>query len=90
MEKIDYFEKLHRLTADELREDKDWREMSDDEWDKMLEKIDKFIDDFKERIRQLLKEKLKDDRSKTQVLEFTKLNLLEMTRKHMYSNLEEI
>ena len=53
LEKIDYFEKLHRLTADELREDKDWREMSDDEWDKMLEKIDKFIDDFKERIRQL-------------------------------------
>lgn len=56
----------------------------------MIDYIDMKNEENKERIRQLLKEKLKDDRSKTQVLEFTKLNLLEMTRKHMYSNLEEI
>lgn len=56
----------------------------------MIDYIDMKKEENKERIRQLLKEKLKDDRSKTQVLEFTKLNLLEMTRKHMYSNLEEI
>ena len=36
----------------------------------------------------ILKEKLKLDRSKTQIAGFSKLNLLEMTRKHMYSNEE--
>jgi len=32
-----------------------------------------------------LKQNLKQDRAKTQIMEFTKLNLLEMTRKHMFS-----
>ena len=32
-----------------------------------------------------LKQALKQDRAKTQIMEFTKLNLLEMTRKHMFS-----
>ena len=32
-----------------------------------------------------LKKSLKEDRSKTQIMQFTKLNLLEMTRKHMFS-----
>ncbi len=32
-----------------------------------------------------LKQHLKQDRAKTQIMEFTKLNLLEMTRKHMFS-----
>ncbi len=45
--------KTHTLTAKELKEEKDWREMSDDEWDNLLEGIDKYIDAFKERIRQL-------------------------------------
>ena len=31
-------------------------------------------------------EKLKLDRAKTQIMEFTKLNLLEMTRKNMCNN----
>ena len=35
---------------------------------------------------ELLKENLKKDRSKTQIVGFSKLNLLEMTRKHMCSN----
>ena len=47
------FEETHTLTAQELKEEKDWREMSDDEWDKLLEGIDKYIDAFKERIKQL-------------------------------------
>ena len=47
------FEETHTLTAKELKEEKDWREMSDDEWDNLLEGIDKYIDAFKERIRQL-------------------------------------
>ena len=39
-----------------------------------------------EKIIQLLEENLKKDRSKTQIVGFSKLNLLEMTRKHMCSN----
>ena len=39
-----------------------------------------------EKILELLKESLKKDRSKTQIVGFSKLNLLEMTRKHMCSN----
>ena len=42
-----------------------------------------------QKILSILKEILKQDRSKTQVLGFTRLNLLEMTRKHMYSSIEE-
>ena len=37
----------------------------------------------KEKIEELLKKELKKDRAKTQVIGFTKLNLLEMTRKHI-------
>ena len=39
----------------------------------------------KEEIIELLKENLKEDRAKTQVMEFTKLSLLEITRKHIFS-----
>ncbi len=46
-------EESHKLTAKELKEEKDWRDMSDDEWDKMLEGIDKYIDAFRERLRRL-------------------------------------
>ena len=38
----------------------------------------------KDRIIQALQKALKRDRSKTQVIGFTKLNLLELTRKHVY------
>ena len=40
----------------------------------------------KDKITEILKDSLKKDRSKTQVIGFTPLNLLEMTRKHMCSN----
>ena len=40
----------------------------------------------KEKITEVLRENLKKDRSKTQIVGFTPLNLLEMTRKHMCSN----
>ena len=43
-----------------------------------------------EKIENLLKEELKKDRAKTQVEGFTKLNLMEMTRKHICSHLDEI
>ncbi len=39
----------------------------------------------REEIIKILKENLKEDRAKTQVMEFTKLSLLEITRKHMFS-----
>ena len=40
----------------------------------------------KKKIQRLLEEKLKKDRSKTQVEGFTKLDLMEMTRKHICSH----
>ena len=40
----------------------------------------------KQRIIEILEENLKKDRSKTQVIGFSKLNLLELTRKHICSN----
>ena len=42
----------------------------------------------KEKIEKLLKERLKNDRNKTQVEGFTKLDLMEMTRKHICSHNE--
>ena len=40
-------------------------------------------DEDKEKIIQILKEELKKDRTKNQIIGFSKLNLLEMTRKHI-------
>ena len=42
----------------------------------------------KNKIEELLKEELKKDRTKTQVEGFTKLDLIEMTRKHICSHKE--
>ena len=42
----------------------------------------------KKKIENLLKEELKKDRTKTQVEGFTKLDLMEMTRKHICSHKE--
>ena len=39
----------------------------------------------KEEVIETLRKSLKQDRAKTQIMQFTKLNLLEMTRKHMLS-----
>ena len=52
----------------------------------IIDYIDMKKDETRNKIIQVLEENLKKDRSKTQVLGFTKLNLLEMTRKHMVSN----
>ena len=40
----------------------------------------------KEKIIEILKEELRKDRSKTQIVGFSKLNLLELTRKHICGN----
>ena len=49
----------------------------------IIDYIDMLLDEHKNEIEELLKEELKKDRSKTQVIGFSKLNLLEMTRKHI-------
>ena len=52
----------------------------------IIDYIDMQDKENEEKIIELLKENLKKDRSKTQIVGFSKLNLLEMTRKHMCSN----
>ena len=51
----------------------------------IIDYIDMNEETSREEIIELLKENLKNDRTKTQVMEFTKLSLLEITRKHMFS-----
>ena len=55
----------------------------------IIDYIDMHDDKNKNKIEELLKETLKTDRAKTQVEGFTKLNLIEMTRKHICSHLKE-
>lgn len=52
----------------------------------IIDYIDMHKPENKQKIEELLKEKLKEDRSKTQVEGFTKLDLMEMTRKHICSH----
>ena len=53
----------------------------------IVDYIDMRDKENKEKIQNLLKEELKADRAKTQVEGFTKLNLMELTRKHICSHL---
>lgn len=52
----------------------------------VIDYIDMKLAENKKKIEELLEVELKNDRSKTQVIGFTKLNLLEMTRKHIGMN----
>ena len=52
----------------------------------IIDYIDMKQEESKQKIIEILKQNIKKDRSKIQILEFTKLNLLEVTRKHMFSN----
>lgn len=52
----------------------------------IIDYIDMSNKENENKIIELFKEQLKKDRSKTQIVGFSKLNLLEMTRKHMCSN----
>lgn len=54
----------------------------------IIDYIDMKDDENKKRVQELLEEKLKNDRTKTQVEGFTKLDLMEMTRKHICSHKE--
>ena len=55
----------------------------------IIDYIDMHNSENNEKIENLLKEELKKDRAKTQVEGFTKLNLMELTRKHICSHLDE-
>lgn len=52
----------------------------------IIDYIDMTSEEDKQKIVELLKEELKKDRSKTQVEGFTKLDLMEITRKHICSH----
>ena len=52
----------------------------------IIDYIDMKEEKNKEKIIEILNKELKKDRSKTQIQGFTRLNLLEMTRKHICSN----
>ena len=54
----------------------------------IIDYIDMHNEENKKKIQTLLEEKLKNDRTKTQVEGFTKLDLMEMTRKHICSHKE--
>ena len=54
----------------------------------IIDYIDMQSEENKQKIKELLIEKLKKDRTKTQVEGFTKLDLMEMTRKHICSHKE--
>ena len=51
----------------------------------IIDYIDMEEEKSREEIKEILRQNLKLDRAKTQLMEFTKLNLLELTRKHMFS-----
>ncbi len=50
---VETLKEEHKLTPDNIAVEEDWREMDDENWNKLLEHIDKYIDDFKERLKQL-------------------------------------
>lgn len=52
----------------------------------IIDYIDMHIPENKEKIIKLIEQEIKKDNSKVQIEGFTKLNLLELTRKHVYSN----
>ena len=51
----------------------------------IIDYIDMEEEETKEEVLAVLKESLKADRAKTQIMQYTKLNLLEMTRKSMFT-----
>ncbi|MGN1298839.1 MAG: Rne/Rng family ribonuclease [Candidatus Scatovivens sp.] len=52
----------------------------------IIDYIDMNLEENKKKIIELLKKEIKKDRSKVQIEGFTKLNLMELTRKHLYNN----
>lgn len=61
-ESLAQYKERHKLTKDNIDET-DWRDMSDKQWDKLLEGVDNYIDDFKENLK-LMKEKQEEAANK--------------------------
>ena len=61
------FKEAHKISAQDLKEEKDWRDMSVEEWDKMIEGVDKYIDAFKERQRKM--KEMQDEAAQKAALE---------------------
>ena len=66
-EAVQKFHDDNRLSAQELKEENDWREMTDEEWDKMLEGVDEYIDAFKEHLSQM--KEIQDEAAQKAALE---------------------
>ncbi len=47
---VDAYKESHKLTPDNIKHEDDWRKMSDKEWDKLVEHIDKYLDTEKENL----------------------------------------
>lgn len=47
---VDAYKASHKLTPDNMKQEDDWRKMSDKEWDKFVEHIDKYLDTAKENL----------------------------------------
>lgn len=50
---IQKYTEARKITAKELKEESDWREMSDDEWNQMMEDVDKYIDSYKKYLKEM-------------------------------------
>lgn len=50
---IKKFGEARQITAQELKEDKDWRDMTDSEWGKLFSGFDKYIDTVKAQIKEM-------------------------------------
>lgn len=49
----------HTLNSKNIKKEDDWREMDNEEWDKLLEHIDKYMDAIKEELEQMEEEQKK-------------------------------
>lgn len=52
---VEEYREAHELTPDNIQVEEDWREMSAEEWDKLVEHIDKYIDDHKQELEEMKK-----------------------------------
>lgn len=75
-EAVENYAETNRLTKQDTDEAADWREMSAEDWEKLLAGVDKYIDAFKERLEQSEEEQ---DREKTTMSRLQELQLMNQT-----------
>ena len=52
------FEEQNKLTAEELKQEDNWRSMSEDDWDKLMSGVDDYIDAYKADLRERVKKQM--------------------------------